>query len=442
MRPCQIHQPSPARGRVLKRFTPDVSAALPGPDWMRTRRAAAVAGLGDVAHPDVGEEVWRYSRIDELDLERYLPSSQRPVANTGVDGFIADDAAATVVLCDGWIQSVHISEAATEADVVIGTVADLVSGPALLGAVLEAPVDLFGHLNRAFCPEPLAVVVPDGVRLDGPVVVVSHVATEGVAAFPRLVVHCGVDAEAAVVEVQTSDDVGALVAPVLEATVGRAGRLCHAVLQELGQRVWQMAHQEVHVGQDASSELFHAGLGGDYARTRTDSRLLGRGAECRITAAYFGDGTQALDYRTFLDHAAPDTVSELLFKGAVDDASRSVYTGLIRVRPEAVRTRANQTNRNVKLSPDAWAESVPNLEIETDDVMCSHASTISPVDADQRFYLESRGVPTIVAERLLLEGFFSEVVAAAPVPSVGDRLQRGLIEKLNRHSTVGAKGAV
>ena len=407
---------------------------------MCDRRASAAAGLADVAPPDVGEEVWRYSRIDELDLDRFSPSIVRPDAGTSVDATLAGPAAATVILCDGWIEAVHVSDAAVEAGVSIGSVADMEDGADLHGAVLEAPVDLFGHLNRAFCPELLAVVVPDGVRLDGPVVVVSHVVTEGVAAFPRLLVHCGADAEALVIEIQTSDDVESLVAPVLEATVGRAGRLRHAVLQELGPRVWQLAHQEVHIEQGASGDLFHAGLGGDYARTRTDCRLVGRGAEGRITAAYFGVGEQGLDYRTFQEHAAPDTVSELLFKGALDDSSRSVYTGLIRVRPEAVRTRAIQTNRNIKLSPDAWAESVPNLEIETDDVMCSHASTVSPVDVEQRFYLESRGVPTVVAERLLLEGFFAEVVAAAPHPEVASRLRRGLVAKLDRHTTVGERG--
>jgi Fe-S cluster assembly protein SufD len=404
-------------------------------------RAEAAEGLVDVAPPDVDEEVWRYSRIAELDLDRFGPSAERPATEPPVDAALVEGAVATILVCDGWVQSIQVAESAVEAGLLIGTVADLEGGSEFPGAVLEAPVDFFGHLNRAFCPEPLAVVVPDGVRLDGPVVVFSHVATEGVAAFPRLLVRCGADAAATVVEVQTSDDVEALVAPVLEAVVGRAGRLRHAVLQELGPRVWQLAHQEVHVGQEASGELFHAGLGGDYARTRTDCRLVGRGAEGRITAAYFGDGSQALDYRTFQDHAAPDTVSDLLFKGALDDSSRSVYTGLIRVRPEAVRTRANQTNRNIKLSPDAWAESVPNLEIETDDVMCSHASTVSPVDADQRFYLESRGVPTAVAERLLLEGFFEEVVEAAPVPAVGKRLRQSLRAKLDRHEVVGSGAA-
>ena len=161
---------------------------------------------------------------------------------------------------------------------------------------------------------------------------------------------------------------------------------------------------------------------------------MGRGAEGRLTAAYFGEGTQTLDFRTFQEHAAPDTTSDLLFKGALDGASRSVYSGLITVRPEAVRTRAHQTNRNVKLSAEAWAESVPNLEIETNDVVCSHASAVSPVDEEQRFYLEARGVPTPVAERLIVEGFFDEVVAAAPVAALGEALRCSLAERLDRRT--------
>jgi Fe-S cluster assembly protein SufD len=121
-----------------------------------------------------------------------------------------------------------------------------------------------------------------------------------------------------------------------------------------------------------------------------------------------------------------------LFKGALDGTSRSVYSGLIRVDPEAVRTRAYQTNRNIKLSADAWAHSVPNLEIETDDVVCSHASTVSPVDEDQLFYLESRGVPTTIAERLLVEGFFDEVISRAPTEAVGLLLRAALVERLDR----------
>ena len=126
-----------------------------------------------------------------------------------------------------------------------------------------------------------------------------------------------------------------------------------------------------------------------------------------------------LDLRTFQEHRAPDTTSNLLFKGGVSDHSHSVYTGLIRILPDGRGSNAFQTNRNLKLSEHAWAESVPNLEIENNDVHCSHASTVGPVDEDQRFYLESRGVPTRAAERLIVGGFFDEVLDAFPVAAVG-----------------------
>ena len=134
-------------------------------------------------------------------------------------------------------------------------------------------------------------------------------------------------------------------------------------------------------------------LGGHYARVRTEARLTGTAARPRQVALYFAGGKQMHDFRTIQDHDAPHTTSDLLFKGAVQDQSRSVYTGLIKIRKHARGTSAYQTNRNLTLGEGAWAESVPNLEIETNDVKCSHASTVGPIDEEQRFYLESRGIP-------------------------------------------------
>ena len=139
-----------------------------------------------------------------------------------------------------------------------------------------------------------------------------------------------------------------------------------------------------------------------------------------------------LDLRTFQEHRAPDTTSNLLFKGAVGDHSHSVYTGLIRIKPDARGSNAVQTNRNLKLSEHAWAESVPNLEIENNDVHCSHASTVGPVDEDQRFYLESRGVPTAVADRLIVGGFFDEVLDDLPVPQLAESVRARLDVLLDR----------
>ena len=175
-------------------------------------------------------------------------------------------------------------------------------------------------------------------------------------------------------------------------------------------------------------------LGGDYARLRSDSRLVGKGASSELLAVYFAEGDQMHDFRTLQDHAAPNTTSELLFKGAVEDRARGVYSGLIRVEKEAQKTNAFQTNRNLVLSEGAHADSVPNLEIEANDVRCSHASAVGPVDEDQRYYLESRGVPPDAAERLIVLGFFDDVLERVPLPALHATLQRAVTAKLDRRA--------
>jgi len=171
-------------------------------------------------------------------------------------------------------------------------------------------------------------------------------------------------------------------------------------------------------------------LGGDYARLRSESRLEGQGAESDLLAVYYGDNAQMHDFRTLQEHAAPRTRSDLLFKGAVEDTARSVYSGLIHLLPEAQKSRAYQTNRNLVLTEGAGAESIPNLEIEADDVKCSHASTVGPIDEDQLYYLESRGVRPEDAERLIVLGFFEDVLARLPVPTLAGPLRRAVHEKV------------
>jgi Fe-S cluster assembly protein SufD len=276
------------------------------------------------------------------------------------------------------------------------------------------------------------VVVPRGVALDRPVVIHQELRTTGAAAFPRLVVRLGEGASATVVDCVRSGAEPVLSVPVTEVEVARGARLQLASVQELGPAAWQVGSLVADVAQEADLRVGLVALGGEYARVRTDCRLSGRGANGDLFAAYFGDGDQTLDFRTFQYHDAPDTTSNLLFKGAVGGRSRSVYTGLIRVDKDARGTNAFQTNRNIKLSETAWAESVPNLEIETNDVRCSHASTVGPVDPEQRFYLESRGVPPGVADRLIVAGFFDEVLRQIPGPGVAAAVSEQVARKLDR----------
>ena len=176
--------------------------------------------------------------------------------------------------------------------------------------------------------------------------------------------------------------------------------------------------------------LLRGGAGGDYARLRSESLLTGQGAESDLLAVYYGDDSQMLDFRTLQDHVAPHTRSDLLFKGAVEDTARSVYSGLVRIGRDAQKSNAAQTNRNLVLTEGAAAESIPNLEIEANDVRCSHASTVGPIDDDQRSYLESRGIPPEEAERLIVLGFFEDVFARLPVASLAEPLRRTVHQKV------------
>lgn len=420
-------------------LTPDQAAALDGPDWLRQRRVAAAERFGAAELPTADEEVWRYSRIGELDLDRFhLGGEAADGTPDPVSPVLAaiGDRAGTVVVHNGRIVHAELDQRWVDAGVVVGAIDRAADDPGLLDSA-PAEADAFAALNDAFSAQPVVVSVPAGVTVDAPVVIASWVDEPGLLVLPRTVVAVGADAEVNVVSWTGSPDgVETLSVPITELVVGDAARVGHTEIQVLGDRTWQIGSQSSVVGSQGSLRSFTAAFGGDYARLRTDCRLAGRGATGDLLAVYFGTGDRTLDFRTFQDHAAPDTTSELLFKGAVDDRSKSVYTGLIRVRPDARGTNAHQTNRNVKLSPDAWAESVPNLEIENNDVRCSHASTVGPIDADQEFYLQSRGVPPQVAERLIVGGFFDEVLERLPSPAAEGLVRERIVSALSEHTYV------
>lgn len=381
----------------MSSFSADAARALAGPDWLRDRRVAAAERFAAWAFPTPDEEIWRYSRIAELDIDRYAPA---PAVAT-ITGPVAD---------------------------VRGT------EPAHAPAAAE---DVFDELNLAFA-EPVVVRIPAGRTLAEPIVLDYEPTTSGAALFPSLVIEAGADAEVTVVQrFHCADDVDVLIVPTVEIHLAASARVKYLGINMLGRRAWMIANQRVVGERDSVATVANVSLGGDYARVRTDARVVGIGAETRQIALYFADGTQMHDFRTLQQHMAPKTSSDLLFKGAVHDTSRSVYTGLIRINPDAKGTVAYQTNRNLTLSKGAWAESVPNLEIETNDVKCSHASTVGPVDEEQRFYLESRGVRPEVAEQLIVLGFFDEVIGQLPAPDERAALRAAVAAKLSAHRRSG-----
>ena len=420
----------------MSEFSPDAARALPGPAWLVDRRTAAAEVSSAAALPDPAAEEWRYSPIRKLDLDRYAPAvglGDAPMPRLDIEP------AAMVRTVNGRIVAIEVDDELTAQGVYVGALADHASGEERLGAVADAAPDYFTRLNDAFTYEPVLIHVPKGVVVERPIVVTHHAAGDGTAAFPRLVIDVGPDAQVEVLDHQTSDDdVSVMVCPVVELDVAAAGRLGYLNVQQLGDATWQLGSQLARADRDATLKAATASFGGAYARSRADTRLVGQGATGDLLALFFAEGHQTLDFRTYQDHVAPHTTSNLLYKGVVSGESRSIYTGLIRVRPDAHGTNAFQTNRNLKLGDRAWAESVPNLEIENNDVHCSHASAVSPVDAEQLFYLESRGVPTAEAERLIVAGFLDEVLESMPVPSAGQKVRSAVAAKLARQREVAA----
>lgn len=422
----------------LSTLTPDLAAGIGGPDWLRTRRVAAAERFSAASLPSPEEEVWRYSRISELDLDRFHLAGTAPDGSVpGAVQAMLDQVgprAGVVVVHNGHVVLCELDERWTAKGVTIGPVADEHDDQ-----VLPDPhEDVFASLNDAFSAHPIIISVPAGVVIDAPLVVANWIDEPDLLVLPRLVVRAGASSEVNVLDwAGSADGLVALSVPHTEVDVASSARVGLCSIQVLGDGTWQIGTQLSSVADQANLRSFTAAFGGDYARVRTDCRLVGRGASGDLLALYFGTGDQTLDFRTFQDHVGPDTTSNLLFKGAVDHRSRSVYTGMIQVRPEGRGTNAFQTNRNIKLSPDAWAESVPNLQIENNEVACSHASTVGPIDEEQRFYLESRGVPPEASERLIVAGFFDEVIDGLPVPGAEALIRERITKALSDHDFGG-----
>jgi Fe-S cluster assembly protein SufD len=421
-------------------FTPDASRALGGPDWLVQRRAAAAERLADLTWPTSTEEIWRYSAIDRFDPDRYSPIPPDELGTPGVEGapgggLLAAEAgerSGLVVVRNGRVVHHELDPALEAKGVHVCGLATCAAGEAepWLGTCSDASPDAFTVLHDAFLAGGAFVHVPAGVVVDRPIVVLHWSQGEGRASFPHTLVVAEEAAQVAVVDRFSSTGGAHLVDAVVELVLGDGANVRYLSVQEHGPHTWQVALQRAHLGRDAGLRSSAVALGGDYARLRSEARLEGSGAESDLLAVYFGDETQIHDFRTLQDHAAPHTRSNLLFKGAVEDEAHSVYSGMVRLRPEAQRSEAYQTNRNLVLSEGAGAESIPNLEIEANDVKCSHASTVGPVDDDQRYYLATRGIPPEEADRLIVMGFFEDVIARLPVRSLVDPLREAVTRKI------------
>jgi Fe-S cluster assembly protein SufD len=378
-------------------------------------RAEALTRYRELPLPDTTEEHWRFTDLRGFDPDAFTPEGQTPRGTVPVEGQslgVSDlDVAGLATISEAGVEIERAPDGVT--------FAPLDEEHARLYSLVGWDEKFAAH-NAALWQHGLLVVVPSGVELEKPLYVRIVNSTEGGSLFWRLLVVAEAGSRFTLVEEAHSatPELGAYTNEAAELFVEPGAKLEYVSLQNLSRETWHFASHHASVERDAELDWVAGGFGSKKGKVRIQNDLAGQGATSRVTGAYFTDGEQHLDYDTFQEHIAPNTTSDFAFKGALRDKSTAVWRGMIRVERDAQKTNAYQENRNLMLSPTTHAVPIPGLEILANDVRCTHGATVSRVDRDQLFYLMARGLPRPEAERLIVRGFFEDVLARVELEPV------------------------
>ena len=417
---------------------PGPSSSLP--DWFRAQQQGAWKQFDEMRMPVRKDQPWRFSSVDRLDLAPY----RRPNALTESQSAevlersrALDEIAARLVFADDQlIERDALSDKLRERGVIFQPLEramvehpDLfrkyfMSQPATLGSAK------FSALHQAFVTSGTFLFVPRGVEIEEPIEIFHWLCGDHAAVFPHLLLVTDELSKVTVIEHFGSLNATApgFACGVNDLNAGPGAKVTYVCAQNWGERVRALQMNTTLVDHDASALSLNVHLGANYSRFESLSRLAGEGARSDLLAVAIANGDQEFDARTLQDHASPHTTSDLLYKNALDGRSRCIFGGLIRVEPHAHFTDAYQKVRNLLLSDEAEADSMPGLEILADNVKCTHGATTGQIDKDEMFYLLSRGIPAAVARRLVVTGFLNEVIRRLERPAISEHLHR-LIEQ-------------
>ncbi len=416
--------------RSLDQTTVDTAAEM-APAWLADLRQQGFEYFEKLAMPTGAEEEWRYVDLDfELtdfgvpdvagvpmveDSDLAMLTDYAGIARL-VDGFVVDAFSDTVGMSLVKLAGRDPDEDALFADT--------------LGRMVPADTDIFAAAHQAFATDGVVLHVERGVTVDRPIIVDMQATQPGTVSFPHLNVVLEPNAEASVIVVLRSPNAERIVVvPRIELSVGDGARLNLVTSQHWGDTTTAVTHQRMVLGRDATGRLGEVGLGAKLGRLDLDVDLVGDGSSSELVGVYFGDREQVLDYRVVVNHHGKNTRSDVFLKGAVEDEAESVFTGLLKIWPDATRTSTFETNRNLVLSDGAKAHSVPNLEILCDDVVCGHGSTVGPLEEEHMYYLMSRGLSKERAERVLIKGFFEEMIQRLPVTGLESPVRAAVTRK-------------
>jgi Fe-S cluster assembly protein SufD len=414
------------------------------PDFARALRREALELYRALPIPSQETEEWRYTDLSGLDLEAFvpLPPGRRAENLDDVDeGLLAalgdvGERSGLLVQHNSETATSHLDPAlATRGVLFIDLDAALAEHADLLEKRLHdlVPIDRtkLTALHAAFRTGGAFLYVPRGVSIEVPLQVFTYLDADGGAIFPHTVIVADEMAEVTVIDRVAGPRLErALSNSITEIHAGPGARVRYISLQDWGEGVTHLAIQRAALARDADLRSLAVSFGASLSRTEVEAVLEEPGAHSEMLGVYFTDGSQHFDHRSLQDHAAPNGTSDLLYKGALKEASRVVYSGLIHIRPGARQSDALQTNRNIVLSDQAKADSIPNLEIENNDVRCGHAASVGPVDQDELFYLQTRGIPEHEAERLIVKGFFQEVLDRITLLEVRAGLETAIEDEL------------
>jgi Fe-S cluster assembly protein SufD len=376
------------------------------PAWLSERRRQGASLAQSLPLPDSKAKGWEFTDLSGLEIDAY------ELAN----------AAAEISAPEG-VTVLPLSEATASHE-------DLVREH--LGSLVPIK-DPFVARNEAGWRDGVLIHVPRGVQVSEPIRIEVPLEQSGSAIGWRTLVVLEEGAEVEVWEhwSSPSDDVDALLNSVVELSVGQAATLRYVNTQDISESAWIFATQRAQVERDARLDWAALGFGSARGKVRMETKLAGPGSEARVTGGYAGGPGQHLDYDTTQEHAAPNTNSDLAFRGVLAAGSTAVWRGMIKVDPGAQQTDAFQESRNLLLSTEAHADAIPGLEILADDVRCTHAAAIAQIDRDQLFYLTSRGLGPAEAKSLIIEGFLESLVERLAEGQVRDEISRALEKRLS-----------
>jgi Fe-S cluster assembly protein SufD len=413
-------------------------AAREEPDWIQRKRREAWESFAKLNWPSRDEEEWRRTDLRLFHLDRFpLPpdeTAEIPPSRALLNVDVQLGGQSLAVNSRPRVSRLEPSWEA--AGVVFGSLDQLVSRhrkliePALFRAV-DPHYDRFAALHAAFWSGGHFLYVPRGVVVDQPLHALSVLGENGVDLGHTLVIlEEGAEATLMCETESISDLGGGLHCGGIELLLGPGSRLRYVSLQNWGQGVWHFAHQQAIVDRDASLQWTSAAIGGRLAKVNQHVVLAGEGSSCQVNGVMFTEGKQHFAYHTLQHHTAPRTQSDFLYKAALQDSSRTVWRGMIKVDPEAQKTDGYQRNDNLMLSGDARADSIPGLEIEADDVRCTHGSTSGRVDEEMIFYAECRGYTRMEAIQMIVTGFFQQVFDRITIESVREALGRAIARRV------------